>query len=191
MSKIILICCNLVFQVFQNFKSVRQKWVLFYFLVFGEYFFVPCRKFRSLYLGQVQQLQVQRYPFLSVCAVFKSSATHSYQCVQYFPVSRQWCGCQCLGFLTRARMLIHAIAHGGCTDVVRESALAVDSGWKIPRWSGGLEPVSVLHLAFQSDTPPIELSPPTLGNGQQLLQVSGWPLFSKLSMSVWDLSLPV
>ena len=41
--------------------------------------------------------QEQRYPFLSVCAVFscvqtpvKSSATHSYQCVQCFPVSKHW-----------------------------------------------------------------------------------------------------
>ena len=43
----------------------------------------------------------------------KSSATHSYQCVQYVPVSRQWCGCQCLGFfLTCTQMSIRAIAHG-------------------------------------------------------------------------------
>ena len=43
----------------------------------------------------------------------KSSATHSYQCVQYFHVSKQWYGCQCLGFLTCAQMSMHAIAHGG------------------------------------------------------------------------------
>ena len=30
----------------------------------------PVRKFRSPYLGKAQQLQVQRYPFLSVCVVF-------------------------------------------------------------------------------------------------------------------------
>ena len=29
-------------------------------------------------------------------------------------------------------MLINAIAHGGCTDTVRDSALEVDSGRKIP-----------------------------------------------------------
>ena len=37
--------------------------------------------------------QEQRYPFLSVCAVLlcvKSSATHSYQYVQYYCVSKQW-----------------------------------------------------------------------------------------------------
>ena len=38
-----------------------------------------------------------------------------YQCVQYFRVSKQWYGCQCLGFLTRAQMLMHVIAHGDCT----------------------------------------------------------------------------
>ena len=32
----------------------------------------------------------------------KGSATHSYQCVQYFHVLKQWYGCQCLGFLTCA-----------------------------------------------------------------------------------------
>ena len=47
-----------------------------------------------------------------------SSATHFYPCVQYFCLSKQWHGCQCLGFLTWAQMLMHAIAHGGCTDTV-------------------------------------------------------------------------
>ena len=37
-----------------------------------------------------------------------------------------------LGFLTRAQMLMHTIAHEGCTDTVRESAQKVDSGRKIP-----------------------------------------------------------
>ena len=45
---------------------------------------------------------------VSVCSIFKSSATHSYhQCVRYFRVSRQCCGCRCLGFLTRPQMLMH------------------------------------------------------------------------------------
>ena len=35
-------------------------------------------------------------------------------------------------FLNCAQMLLHAIAHGGCTDTVRESALEADSGRKIP-----------------------------------------------------------
>ena len=47
-----------------------------------------------------------------------SSATHSYQCVQYFPVSNNG-GCESLGFLVCTQMLRHAIAHRGCTDTVR------------------------------------------------------------------------
>ena len=57
----------------------------------------------------------------------KSSKTHSFQCVRYFRVSIRWSGCQCLWFLTCAHMLMQAIAHGGCTDTLGESALEVDS----------------------------------------------------------------
>ena len=54
----------------------------------------------------------------------KSSATHSYQSVQHFRVSKQRYGCQCWGFLRCAQMLMHAIAqeelceHGNrvCTE---------------------------------------------------------------------------
>ena len=53
-----------------------------------------------------------------------------------FFVSKQRYGCQCLGSLTCAQMLMHAIAHGGCTDTVRESALKIDSGRKIPLRTG-------------------------------------------------------
>ena len=64
----------------------------------------------------------------------KSSATHSCQCVYYFFVcpNNGIRGCQRLGFLTCTQMLMHAIAHGGCADTVRESALKVDSRGKIP-----------------------------------------------------------
>ena len=41
-------------------------------------------------------------------------------------------GCRCLGFVTCAQMLMHAMAHWGCTDTVRESALEVATGRKIP-----------------------------------------------------------
>ena len=61
----------------------------------------------------------------------KSSATHSYQSVWYFRVSKQWHGCQCSGFLTCAQMLMQVIAHGGCSDTERESVLDVDSGRKM------------------------------------------------------------
>ena len=50
----------------------------------------------------------------------KRRATQSYQCVQYFCVSKQCYGCQCLGFLMYTQKLVHAVAHGGCTDIVRE-----------------------------------------------------------------------
>ena len=56
----------------------------------------------------------------------KSSAIHSYWCVQYFHVSKQWYSSQRSGYLTCTQMLIYTIKHGGCTDTVRESALKVD-----------------------------------------------------------------
>ena len=59
-----------------------------------------------------------------------TSATHFYQSVQYFRVSKQRYGCQYLGFLTCTQMLMPAIAHGGCTDNVRHWKLKVDSGEK-------------------------------------------------------------
>ena len=37
-------------------------------------------------------------------------------------------------------MLMPAIAHGGCTDTVRESALKADSGIKIPCRTGDWNP---------------------------------------------------
>ena len=43
---------------------------------------------------------------------------------------------------------MHAIAHGGCTDTVREAALEVDSGRKNPLPHLGLKPASVLRLGF-------------------------------------------
>ena len=84
----------------------------------------------------------------------------------YLCVSKQWyTSCQCLGFLTRAQLLLHAFAHGGCT--VRESALRVDSGRKIPWRTGdskpgrkipwptrGSNPLQYCALAFQWDALP-------------------------------------
>ena len=66
--------------------------------------------------------------------------------MQYFHVSKQTYGCQCLGSLTCTQMLMHMIAREGCVDTVRESALKVDSGRKIscvtresnlPQWCVG------------------------------------------------------
>ena len=69
-----------------------------------------------LSLVRLQLLQEQRYPLLPVCAVFL--------CV------RQWHVCQCLGYLTCAPMLMHAIAGRGCTKTMRESAVKADHGHK-------------------------------------------------------------
>ena len=55
---------------------------------------------------------------------------------------------------------MHAIAHGGCTETVRESALEVDSGRKKFLPHRGLEPASVLRLVFQSDALPTKPFPP-------------------------------
>ena len=86
---------------------------------------------------------------ISTCDIF----VHQY--VWYFHASvrvvfsciQTLVGCQCLGFLTCAQMLMHAIAHGGCADTVRESALEVgSSGRSIPCRTGDSNP----RLAFQS-----------------------------------------
>ena len=53
---------------------------------------------------------------------------------------------------------MHAIAHRGCTDTVRESALKADSGRKIPCRSEGIEPALA---TCRSDAPQTELHPPT------------------------------
>ena len=62
-------------------------------------------------------------------------------------------------------MLMHATAHGDCTDTARESALEADSGReKKSLTHKGFEPASVLHLAFQFDALPHELSPSFSGS---------------------------
>ena len=89
---------------------------------FEECFVVPCGKIVSPYL-----LTWVRH------GSSKSSATHSNQCVQCFCVSKQWYGCQCLGLLTCAQVLMYKqILMRVCTDTVRESALEAVSGRKIP-----------------------------------------------------------
>ena len=57
-------------------------------------------------------------------------------------------------FLTCTRMLKHATTDRGCRDMVRDhehgqSALNANSGEKLPLPHQGLEPTSVLHLAFR------------------------------------------
>ena len=77
----------------------------------------------------------------------RSSTIHSYRCVQYFCVSRQWYGCQHWGFLKCAQMLMHVIAHRDCTDTRRESAPKVD--WeKNPLLYWRLKPEVINALGF-------------------------------------------
>ena len=102
----------------------------------------------------------------------KSSATHSCQCVcvcvcvcAVFPCVQTMVWLQCLGFLTCAQMMMHAIAHGGCMDSVRESALKVWEKNPLPHWE--LEPASVFRLACQSAANPNKLSPPLEWLGTQ------------------------
>ena len=75
-------------------------------------------------------------------------------------VSNQCYGCQCLGFLTCAKMFMHSIEHWGCTDTASESALKVDSGRKIPYHTRDSNPVQYCTLVFQLDALPTELFPP-------------------------------
>ena len=56
-------------------------------------------------------------------------------------------------------MLMHVIAHGGCVDTVRESALEVDSERSLLHLQ--LKYASILCMAFQRDTLPAELFPAT------------------------------
>ena len=69
----------------------------------------------------------------------KSSATHSYLCVQYFHGSKQRYGRPCLGFLTCTQMLRHAIAHRGCMDCTGSWL-----GEKNPLLPWGLKPALIL-----------------------------------------------
>ena len=95
----------------------------------------------------------------------KCAGTDFYQCVQYFYVSKEWYGCQCLEFLSCTQMLMHATARVVCTNSVTESALKVDPGRKEREKRrrrrkkkkkkkkllyGRVEPTSVLRLAFRS-----------------------------------------
>ena len=53
-------------------------------------------------------------------------------------------------------MVMHAIARWGCTDTVRKSVLEIDAGEKIPCRTLDSP---ILHVHFQSDAVPTELSP--------------------------------
>ena len=83
-------------------------------------------------------------------------------------------------FLTHAQILMHMVAHGGCMDIVTITACTGRwLGEKITCCTGGLEPTSVLYLAFHSDILPSELSLP------QCLAVLSWITPLKILVSPW------
>ena len=56
-------------------------------------------KFGPRYLDKAQQPQEQCYPFYQCVQYFPVSRQwYSCQCVQYFPVSKQWYSCQCVQY---------------------------------------------------------------------------------------------
>ena len=90
-------------------------------------------------MGKAYQPREQRYTFLSVCSIL---------CVQ------QWYGCQCLGFLTWAQILMRAIAHGAVPGRTLQESLfwKLTQGEKISvlRHGGlGRTPVSIAAMAFR------------------------------------------
>ena len=96
----------------------------------GGYFFVPFGKFDSLYLAKAQQPQEQRYPLLSVCAVFLCVQTMVWlPSVWDFNIRLYVVACDC---------------RRGLCDTVRESALEVDPGGKQSLAAPGTsKPVSI------------------------------------------------
>ena len=87
-----------------------------FFLLFFNTPLFPCGKSGPPYLGKAT--------VAARAALLIPSNTCSISV--YFCVSKQWWGCQCLGFLTCAQMLMHAIAHRGCAN----TALKADSDWE-------------------------------------------------------------
>ena len=88
-------------------------------LLFFSTSFIPCGKLGSPYLGKATAAARAALPV-------PNSARGIFVCPNKGMVAIFW------GSLTCAQMLMHAIAREGCTDTVRESALNVDCGRKIP-----------------------------------------------------------
>ena len=125
-----------------------KMWHIWFWGVFFVVLNCPFqRKFGSPYQGKAQQLQEQCYPLLLVFAVFLCVQTMVWLPVfAIFNMSTVVDACECTRGL-----------YGHCRRVCSECWL-----WEktpLPHW--GLKPVSVLHLAFQSDALPTELSLPT------------------------------
>ena len=90
--------------------------------------------------------------------------------MQYFGVSKQWCGWQCWGFSRCTKMSMSATAHGGCVDIIRGScALKAGTRTKTPRcteswyWDNnpslhwklvlGQQPLAALKAGTRTTTP--------------------------------------
>ena len=100
--------------------------------------FIHCRKVGSSYLGEATAAARTLLPNVnSACGIL---------------VAKQWHGCQCLGSLTCTHMLVHVIAEG-CMGTIRESALEVDPGRKIPCWTGNQTCLGSLRVYQQSCIP--------------------------------------
>ena len=93
-----------------NFKS---RAVFFLFLVFSISLSLVGNSGRLTWVGHSSR---------------KSSATHFYQCVEYFRVSKQYYGCQCLEFLTCAQICFMQL-HTGAVRTPYESLY-----WKLTLW---------------------------------------------------------
>ena len=111
-----------------------------FFLLFFNTPLFPCGKSGPPYLGKAT--------VAARAALLIPSNTCSISV--YFCVSKQWWGCQCLGFLTCAQMLMHAIAHRGCANTLHWKL--TQTGRKIPLLHQGIKPTTVLHLTFWPDT---------------------------------------
>ena len=129
-----------------NNTSPHPATLIFFF--FLKHFLVPCRKFQSPYQSKTQQPQEQRYPFLSVCAVFV--------CVQ----TMVW-----LPMFGISNVRTDVDACDSTQGLYRCHKRVCTGSWlwkkkKLPHQ--GLEPMSVLRLAFRLGALPSELSRPLL-----------------------------
>ena len=157
------------------------------FFIF-KYFFVPCGKFRSPYLGKAQQPQEQHYPFLLVYVVFPCVQTMV--CLPVFGIFK--CVHRCWG------MWLHT---WGCTGTIRESASEADSGKKSlathrTRTHVSVAPGFSVRHSTELSAPTPSIKPSLLKPGcQYLLNISSLsPLhlciyvnlyFKFLFLSVW------
>ena len=122
-----------------------------------KYLCIPCGELGSPNTGK------------ATAATRAAIHTHSYQFVQHFRVSKQW-------YILLSVFGIFNVSTDvdACTDTVRESALNVDSGRKIPCRTGDSNP----RLALQTHALPTEPFRPAMITSQKLCGQEGGPGFS-------------